>query len=226
MNKSESIANIAQALALFQGEVVNPKNTASNPLRYPKYSTGSVFNDWTVLYKTDKRRVMCQCVCGKIKELYRVNLGSGKSTSCGCSRSNIAVGTKLYNVWSSMKSRCSDENSHAYADYGGRGITVCEEWNNDPAEFYTWAMLNGYKEGLSIDRIDNNSGYSPDNCKWSTRIEQHNNKRNNLLITYEGKTQTVAQWSREKGINNRTILSRVRRGLGERDIFAKLRGAM
>ena len=180
-------------------------------MNYPKYEPGAVFGSWTIISKTTKRKVICKCACGNIKELYRTNLGSGKSISCGCSRSNIAVGTKLYKVWESMKSRCLNANHHAYENYGGRGVTVCLEWM-DVETFYTWSLANGYKEGLSIDRIDNEQGYSPNNCKWSTWTEQHNNKRNNLFITFNGRTQTVAQWGREQHISNRTILSRIRSG--------------
>ncbi len=179
---------------------------------YPKYEPGQRFGEWTVMEKTSKRKVLCKCSCGTQKELYRTNLGSGKSKSCGCSRKTGTEGTKLYNVWASMKSRCANKNHRFYESYGGRGIAVCKEWEGDVKTFYDWALSSGYKEGLSLDRVDNNGNYEPNNCRWATRLEQHNNKRNNLLITLNGRTCTVAEWARKTGINNRTILSRLRDG--------------
>lgn len=218
MNRSETINELATALSKFQGEISNPANTATN-LRYPKYMNGNKFGEWTILKQISTRKVLCECSCGNTKEVYKTNLGTGKSESCGCLREVEASGTKLYNVWASLKSRCLNKNHHAYLDYGARGITVCDEWIDSVDSFYHWALESGYKEGLTIDRIDNNKGYSPDNCKWSTMEEQHNNKRNNRFITYNGKTQTVAEWARETGINNRTILSRLRGGWDVSELF-------
>lgn len=211
MQTSGTIGSIAKALATFQGEVQNPKNSADNPL-YPKYEAGNIFGNWTILYKTSKRKVVCRCNCGTIKELYRTNLGSEKSISCGCSRKSGAENTKLYNIWSSMKDRCLNKNHKFYKDYGGRGILICNEWIINVSSFYNWAIANGYKEGLTIDRVDNDRGYEPDNCRWATRLEQANNKRNNLNITFNGVAKTVAEWSREYKLNNKTILSRIRAG--------------
>lgn len=117
--------------------------------------------------------------------------------------------SRLNKVYDSMKRRCCNPNDHAYKSYGGRGITVCDEQLDKTIvpntygsskgwiAFRDWALDNGYAEGLTIDRIDNNKGYSPDNCRWVSVKEQNNNKRSNHLITYKGKTQTLAQWCDE-----------------------------
>ena len=91
--------------------------------------------------------------------------------------------TKLYEVWKAMRRRTKRENSQAYENYGGRGIGICEEWEKDFETFYKWAIENGYREGLSIDRKDNNKGYNPDNCRWTTRKVQNNNTRANRMVT-------------------------------------------
>lgn len=108
-----------------------------------------------------------------------------------------------------MNSRCYRKNCIAYKNYGARGITICEEWKSNFDNFYNWAINNGYSENLSIDRIDNNKGYSPENCRWTTKKVQANNQRSNCLITYNGKTQTMKQWADELGINYSTLRSRL-----------------
>lgn len=100
---------------------------------------------------------------------------------------------KLYNVWITMIHRCEDAKREKYKDYGGRGITVCKEWK-DPVKFATWAFSNGYSDGLQIDRINNNGGYCPDNCRWVTPKENSRNRRNTVLLSVNGKTRSVAEW--------------------------------
>ena len=101
----------------------------------------------------------------------------------------------LYKVWATMKSRCSNKMHTSYKIYGDRGIKVCDEWKDDFMFFYTWALLNGYKKGLTIDRINNDGNYEPDNCRWATRKEQNRNTRRNILITYKGKTKILKDWA-------------------------------
>lgn len=120
--------------------------------------------------------------------------------------------TPLYRVWASIKKRCYNPNESNYARYGGRGIEVCPEWRNDFKAFYDWAMANGYRDDLSIDRIDVNGNYEPDNCRWATVKEQANNRRNSRLITYNGVTHTMTEWGDLVGIKASVIWKRLQRG--------------
>ena len=133
----------------------------------------------------------------------------------GCSNPNYKHGltkTHLYQTWSNAKSRCQDVNSHAYKHYGGRGITVCDEWRDNFQAFYDWAMSSGYKEGLTLDRIDNNKGYSPKNCRWITVKEQSNNRRSNRFLLFRGERKTVSQWADDIGITKETLYKRLAHG--------------
>jgi hypothetical protein len=160
--------------------------------------TGKKFGKLNVLefsHKVKKVRYWkCKCDCGNEKVINGFHLKRGKINSCGClikeatrkmGLANKTHGLKhniLYKLWGSIKSRCNNENTENYKMYGARGIKMCEEWSNDPLAFYNWAMNNGYKKGLQIDRIDNYKGYSPDNCRFVTCKENCNNKRNNAKI--------------------------------------------
>lgn len=118
-------------------------------------------------------------------------------------------GTKLYEVWCSMRARCNSISSNAYKYYGNRGISVCEEWDKDYSNFEKWAKENGYKEGLSIDRKNNDGDYCPENCRWVTMKEQANNQRNTLKIEYQGKSMTLHQWADYLGIKADTLYHRI-----------------
>ena len=111
-----------------------------------------------------------------------------------------------------MKDRCYNERSLDFKHYGGRGIKVCDEWKDDFMPFYEWANANGYKDDLTIDRIDVDSGYSPDNCRWVSMTVQSNNRRTNKVFTYNGKTMTVAEWARETGVKYGDIQNRLNYG--------------
>lgn len=121
--------------------------------------------------------------------------------------------TRLYNIWRKMKNRCSAKTGHYYKYYGAKGITVCDEWKNDFLSFYNWAIAHGYSDDLTIDRIDGNGNYCPENCRWATSLQQGRNKSNNHLITYQGKTQTISQWAKELNINWYTLFHRLSRGM-------------
>jgi hypothetical protein len=108
---------------------------------------------------------------------------------------------RLYSILNKMKSRCYNLNHEAYDRYGGKGITICDEWFVDSKSFFNWAMSNGYEDGLTIDRIDNEKGYSPDNCRWVTRAEQNRNRSNNRMITLFGETKCAAEWIRDERIH-------------------------
>ena len=119
---------------------------------------------------------------------------------------------RLYYIWASMKSRCSDPMNRAYKCYGGRGIEVCEEWKKDFYCFYKWAVAHGSAKGLSIDRIDNNGNYEPSNCRFVNRVTQGNNRRDNVFLTVSGISLTISKWSVRTGINVNAIRARLRYG--------------
>lgn len=167
---------------------------------------------------------LCRCNCGKEKIISTDRLRSGESRSCGCLRSELrrkqnlerGVGgqsaTRLYKICSDMLRRCEDSKVACYRNYGGRGIYVCTEWRNSFASFKLWALSNGYSEKLTIDRIDVNGPYSPENCRWADAFVQSNNMRTTRIISYAGKTMSISMWSRELGISRVTLSSRVQRG--------------
>ena len=120
--------------------------------------------------------------------------------------------TPLYNVWYAIKQRCYYVNNISYPNYGGRGIIMCDEWKNDFIAFYDWSMLNGYKKGLQIDRINVNGNYTPANCRWVSNYVNANNKRNNINFTYDGKTMTLKEWCRYLNVSYKTCTTRYYRG--------------
>lgn len=129
--------------------------------------------------------------------------------------------TRLNNIYQHIKSRCYNKNDNAYKYYGARGITMCDEWKSDYKVFKEWALLNGYNDNLTIDRIDNDKGYCPENCRWVSMKTQSCNKRNNRLITYKGKTKTISEWAVELGINFRTLHNRLCRSQMDVDLAFK-----
>lgn len=172
----------------------------------------------------------CKCECGKVTQPIRgYDLRSGRQTSCGCKKldgrnstlyRHGGSGTKLYEVFKTMHRRCEAKTSNRYSYYGERGISVCPEWA-DFATFREWAYCNGFEEGLTLDRIDNNGNYEPSNCRWVTMKEQSNNRRNSILIEVDGQALTISQWSDLTGIPYETIYCRYRRGLTGRDVITK-----
>lgn len=118
--------------------------------------------------------------------------------------------TRLFKIWDNMIQRCTNKNYQRYKDYGGRGIEVCKEWK-EYTTFRDWAKSHGYSDSLTIDRIDNSKGYNPENCRWVSYREQNNNQRTNYLITYQGDTRTLAEWSRELKICYETLKGRLRK---------------
>lgn len=194
--------------------------------------TGRQFGRLTVLQKSCSTRNgvkwECRCACGKTTLVFGASLRKGLTKSCGCYHSDIVkksaqkVGLanrkhgmsqdRIHNIWRGMKQRCMDPNFHGFREYGGRGITVCPEWAESFEAFRDWALANGYQDDLTIDRIDNDGPYSPDNCQWITNKVQQSNRRNNRLLTYDGRTQTLAQWAEETGIGWGTIAARIRSG--------------
>lgn len=129
--------------------------------------------------------------------------------------------TRLYRIYKLMKDRCYNQHNKCFSLYGERGISICAEWLSDFNAFYSWAISNGYNDTLTIDRIDNDKCYCPENCRWVTQAEQCNNERCNVLITYKGETKTVAQWSKITGIPYATLLYRFHQGKPLDKVFYK-----
>ena len=127
----------------------------------------------------------------------------------GCTETHGQTGTRLYECWTDMKRRCYNENNKRYANYGGRGIEVCDEWRTDFKNFYDWAMSNGYSDNLTLDRRDVNDHYNPHNCRWSTRKEQARNTTRNHYIEAFGETKTMAEWAEIYGIHHDVIKDRL-----------------
>lgn len=117
--------------------------------------------------------------------------------------------SRIYSIWCDMKRRCYNKKRKNFKNYGGRGITVCNEWKNNFLSFYNWSIKNGYKDNLTIDRIDVNGNYEPSNCMWANKKAQNNNKRTNHYITYSGKTKTLKQWSEELNLNYDALRNRI-----------------
>lgn len=184
-------------------------------------------------YQKGHRRYLCQCDCGKTKDISYTHLRNGHVRSCGCLQNEARIithtthnksDTRLFRIWAKIEERCYSPQSKAYRYYGGRGIKVCDEWRNDFQSFYDWAMANGYKEDLTIDRIDVNGNYEPNNCRWATMQQQQNNRRNNRVFIIENQRYTLAQLSREYNINSVTLSNRLKRGLSLEEALSYKRG--
>lgn len=165
---------------------------------------------------------LCQCDCGNQKIVRQQYLCEGRIVSCGCYNKEKAKFnnqgykhggkyTRLYRIWRGIKDRCINHNSQHWDDYGGRGIKMCDEWVSDFVVFRDWALSNGYSPELSIDRIDNNGNYTPDNCRWVNIFVQANNRRDNKRYEYNGISKTISQWSKETGIQESTLNLRLKR---------------
>lgn len=129
--------------------------------------------------------------------------------------------TRIYSIWCGIKTRCLNKNSKDYKKYGGRGIKICDEWKNDVGSFNKWAMSNGYKEKFSIDRIDVNGDYCPENCRWVDNFTQQRNKRNNVLVGYNGKLITAAECAECVGISSGAMANRIKRHPNDVRVFEK-----
>lgn len=186
--------------------------------------TGKRFGLWTVIEraKTSGPYVMwrCKCDCGNEGVVRANSLKRGDSKSCGCLLRKVNAiaqtkhghyGTRIYRIWDCMKARCNNPNSKSYSRYGSRGISVCEEWK-EFMPFYTWAMANGYDDKLTIDRIDNEKGYSPQNCRWVNMKTQQNNKASCHYVTYDGETLTLSLWAEKLNIPYDLLIHRISQG--------------
>lgn len=203
---------------------------------------GDRLNRWTIIDKADpfiyggndvRIRWLCRCDCGTEREVLQCSLINGKSKSCGCMRIENANNanvthhmsrSRIYSVYRSMIQRCYNETNNDYHNYGGRGIEVCDEWRCNFEAFAAWAYEHGYsdmakKYSISLDRIDNDGNYSPENCRFTTYSVQGNNTRRNRYIVANGEKHTVAEWSRIQGVSPSRIRGRMNRGWDDNAII-------
>lgn len=188
--------------------------------------TGRRFGRLVVMEREQHRKSkgiawVCMCDCGKKTIVTSDKLKNGHTKSCGClwletikqsNRKHGQTETKLYRVWRGIISRTCNPSSTNYANYGGRGITICEEWRKSFETFCEWAVQNGYAEGLSIDRIDNDMGYYPQNCRFITMKEQSKNTRRNRYLEFNGMRMTESDWADSLGIRRETLCFRLKSG--------------
>ena len=178
--------------------------------------------------KTNKRYFRCVCDCGNETIVFLHDLKSGGTKTCGCSKvkkfkTHGMSDTRIYGIWTDMKQRCLNKNSVAYKWYGGCGVTICDEWKNDFMNFYNWAINNGYKEDLTLDRIDSKGNYEPENCRWADSYTQLNNTSRNHYVTIDGETRTISQWARFIGCKPMAIHRRIMKGISDVDAVISLK---
>ena len=204
--------------------------------------SGQKFVRWNVLCRVEDRvsksgihhtRYRCICDCGTERNVDATSLLSGRSKSCGClareTSSNVCrnnfkthgeTKTRLYQIYAGIKKRCLNKNSYNYADYGGRGISICDQWLDSWESFRDWARTNGYSDELSIDRIDVNGNYTPDNCRWVGRVAQANNRRSSRHITYNNESHTIAEWAKILDIPYKRLHKWIYKGKTMEEIMA------
>jgi hypothetical protein len=197
---------------------------------------GKVFGKLTVLEYSHSNRYAywkCRCECGKETIVRSSHLIAGLVKTCGCSwaengkktvihaqNANVIHGdskSRLYNIWSNMLQRCENENATGFALYGGRGIKVCPEWH-DYVVFKEWALKNGYRDDLTIDRESVNGNYEASNCRWADTETQANNTRRNIVLTLNNETMTASQWAKQLGISRTTFFRLLKQGKNLEDI--------
>lgn len=193
--------------------------------------TGKKFGRLTVLRRVENHGERafwrCKCDCGNEKDIAGSALRYGRSTSCGCLPKEIIIKrntkhgyahTRIHEIWKSMFQRCYNKNDNAYKNYGGRGIVICDEWR-DFDVFKNWAFANGYGDDLSIDRIDVNGNYEPDNCRWADRYVQSNNTRRNVMVKIGEVTHSLKVWCDILRLEYSTVKSRHKKGM---DVYKAL----
>lgn len=177
---------------------------------------------------------LCRCDCENSVLVRGGDLRrKGGTSSCGCLAREISSKrhkthgkskTRIYKIWRHILDRCNNPNHVYYKNYGGRGITICDEWKDDFQAFHDWSMTNGYSDNLTIDRINPDGNYEPSNCRWTTVKEQNNNKRNNHMITLNGKTKNVTQWCEELGVNRGVAYRKLKEGISAEEVFNTWKG--
>lgn len=193
---------------------------------------GQNFGKLTVIERADnsntgKAQWLCKCECGNQKVILGRSLRKGATKSCGCiyfesnkgrNKTHGQTNTRLHRIWGSMRQRCNNPNAQGFEIYGGRGIKVCDEWNNSFEAFRDWALSNGYSDKLTIDRIDANGNYCPENCRWDTMKTQQNNRRNNRKIIYEGKEYTLSKLAEKLNLSSPTLHWRIHHNWDEKEL--------
>lgn len=166
----------------------------------------------------NRQKAIYRCICGTEKSLFKTNVNQGFTKSCGCYNKKAIVDRQtthgltkhpLNGVWYKMHDRCYNPNVESYKNYGARGIFICEEWRNDFLAFFKWAMDNGWKKGLTIERGNNDREYSPENCKIDTIKNQANNRRSNRILSFRGANRTISQWADVVNIKQGIIANRL-----------------
>lgn len=194
--------------------------------------TGRKFGKLTVIERDgrdEKGNITwkCKCDCGNICTVPGVILRRRSKKSCGCkwmepgNKTHGMTGTTLFTRWINMRSRCNNPKNKRYNRYGGRGIKICDEWENDFSAFYNWAINNGYEESLTLDRIDNDLGYFPDNCRWVDKKTQANNRSTNKMYTINGETKTLAEWCEQYDMPYYLVISRLRKNISIEESLSK-----
>lgn len=188
--------------------------------QYTRRNAGDCVNGAVLIERVNGRLWKMRCSCG---ENFVAQPSDSKGVCRKCAMAKLSAertkhgespnqgkrnASKLYSVWLNMRSRCYNPRNKKYKDYGGRGISICEDWNNF-LNFKKWAEANGFANNLTIDRIDNNGSYCPENCRWITQKEQMRNTRMNHFLTYNGVTKTMAEWSEITGIKYHTLKQRI-----------------
>ena len=197
--------------------------------------TGKTFNRLTVIKRAEveKKEVyyLCKCTCGNEKIIRGKDLKYNKIKSCGCLNKEKTTErntkhslryTRIYRIWLLMKNRCLNSKYYLFKNYGGRGITVCNEWKNDFVKFYDWSMNNGYNDTLTIDRIDVNGNYEPSNCRWATKLQQQRNTTRLRKITYKNETHCISEWAEILGLEYNTLYHRFRRNNYSEDVLKRV----
>lgn len=208
--------------------------------------TGKKFNGCLVLgrkgtNKDKKATWKCECFCGQTFTAVGKDIRNGSTKSCGCLKTKVIVEeghkrkthgetkTRLYNIWRGMKKRCYVPNDTSYKHYGAKGIKVCDEWLESYEAFRDWSMKNGYKPHLTLDRINNEKEYSPENCRWENWVTQGRNRTNNVRVKFKGKSMTLSQIAEELGESKEMIWYRHKHGIdfeqSKKGIEENLQGA-
>lgn len=204
---------------------------------------GDKFGRWTVTgvapRKGHNKRWSVKCDCGNVGSVFHFSLENGASKSCGCFQREISRSicisrtihgdacrgkmTRLRSIWGDIRKRCTNPRTKSFVNYGGRGIKICDAWA-DYRMFKEWALAHGYRDTLTIDRINNNGNYEPGNCRWATVGEQSLNKRTTKLLSYKGETKSVQEWAASIGIGYKILWARLKRwGSVEKCLVTPLR---